>query len=161
MNLADIASIAEALAVVTAVTFGVVQLRMHGVKRRREASLTLMQSLQTIDMLRAIARLDSLPDNLGKTDLEDLLGEDVLDLHMLLGTWESLGIMVYHGEVTLDLVADFYSGPLVQSWHKLARLVEDIRDQTGRNTRWEFFQWLALQMLERENLKPPVPAYRR
>ncbi len=120
-----------------------------------------MQSLQTKDITRAICILDSLPDALSKAELEERLGDRAFDLHVLLGMWESLGIMVFHGEVTLDLVDDFYSGPIVQSWSKLSRLVEDIRQETGRDTRWEFFQWLAQQMIDREAKCPPVAAYKQ
>ena len=160
MNLSEIANVAAAAAVVFGVIFGVAQLRHHRGQRRRDSSFALMRSLQTRDMLRALTVLDSLPDHLGKAELEKRLGDGVLDLHVLLGTWESLGILVYHDEVTLDRVDDFFSGPIVQSWSKLDKLVEDIRTQTQRDTRWEYFQWLAQRMLEREAEHPPVPVYR-
>ena len=35
------------------------------------------------------------------------------------GTWESLGIMVFKRQLSLDLVADFFSHPILQSWKKL------------------------------------------
>ena len=160
MSLAEIANVAAAAAVVLGVIFGVAQLRQHQGQRRREASFALMRSLQTRDMLRALTVLDALPDHLGKAELEKRLGDNVLDLHVLLGMWESLGILVYHDEVTLDRVDDFFSGPIVHSWHKLDKLVEDIRTQTQRDTRWEYFQWLAQRMLEREAEHPPVPVYK-
>ena len=159
VNLTEIASVAEALAVVFAVVFGVAQIRLVRTQRRREASFALMKSLQTRDLLRALSLLDSLPEHLGKSELEERLGDGLLDLHLLLGTWESLGILVFHGEVTLDLVDDFYSGPIVQSWRKLGRLLEDIRKQTNRDTRWEYFQWLSQRMIDREAAHPPIPVY--
>lgn len=159
MSLTEIASLAEASAVIFAVVFGVAQFRQHRTQRRREASFALMQSLQTREMLRALSLLDSLAENLSKSELEEKLGDDVLDLHLLLGTWEGLGILVFHGEVTLDLVDDFYSGPIVQSWRKLGRLVEDIRKQTNRDTRWEYFQWLSQRMIDREAKHAPIPVY--
>ena len=33
-------------------------------------------------------------------------------------TWESLGILVFRGEVSLDLVDDFFSGAVELSWRK-------------------------------------------
>ena len=51
------------------------------------------------------------------------------------------------------------AGPIVHSWRKLRPLVEDLRRQTGRATRWEWFQWLAERMMERETARPPVPAH--
>lgn len=80
-------------------------------------------------------------------------------LQSLLGTWESLGILVFHGEVEMRLVDDFYSGPIVHSWEKLRVFVKDVRRRTDRDTRWEWFQWLAERMIEREEEMPPIPAY--
>ncbi len=159
MDLATIASLAEAAAVVAAVVFGLIQLRHFRSHRQRESSFTLMHSLQTPAMLKGLMLLDKLPHGIDWQQLEDQLGDDVLYLQTLLGTWESLGILVFHGEVSLDLVDDFYSGSIVQSWDKLNGIVEEIRTQTGRQTRWEWFQWLAERMHEREVGAPPIPAH--
>ena len=59
----------------------------------------------------------------------------------------------------LDVVDDFYSGTILQSWRKLGRYVQELRRDTGRETRWEWFQWLAERMAERESSAPPVPAH--
>jgi hypothetical protein len=49
----------------------------------------------------------------------------------LLATWESLGILVFNHEIPLQMVDDFYSGTLQQSWGKLQRYVEELREATG------------------------------
>src|SRR5437660_6413339 len=74
-------------------------------------------------------------------------------------TWESLGVLVYRREVTLDLVDDFFSGPLVISWQKLKIFSEEWRSTLNRETGNEWFHWLAERMLEREKNAPPIPAY--
>jgi hypothetical protein len=74
-------------------------------------------------------------------------------------TWESLGILVFRREVTLDLVDDFFSGPIVISWQKLKVYAEEFRRDLNRATGSEWFHWLAERMLEREKALPPVPAY--
>ena len=110
-------------------------------------------------MLHALRLLDTLPPSLSAEEIEERLGADADRLQILMGTWESLGILVCRREVSLDLVDDFYSGSIIHSWLKLKPLVLDLRERTGRATRWEFFQWLAERMLEREAKVPPVPAY--
>jgi hypothetical protein len=159
MSLTLIATLAQSIAVVFAVTFGMIQLRQFKAQKRREAMFTLVQSLQTKDMLNALMILDSLPEGLSKAELKEKLGDNFLYIQQLLGTWESLGILLHHNEVSLDIVDEFYSGNIVQSWQKLKRLVEDVRKETARDTRWEWFQWLSERMLEREKKTPPVPAY--
>jgi hypothetical protein len=67
--------------------------------------------------------------------------------------------MVFRREVTLDLVDDFFSGPILLSWQKLKVYSEECRRTLNRETFNEWFHWLAERMMEREKLSPPVPAY--
>ena len=52
-----------------------------------------------------------------------------------MAVWESLGILVHKGEVTLAMVDDFYSGTRIQSHCKLRRYVAELRSESGRDTR--------------------------
>jgi hypothetical protein len=159
VNLSVISNLAEALAVIFAVVFGVIQVRQLRTHRRRDSTLALMQSLQTKDMLASPLVLDSLPEGLSRGELQERPGEEFISVQILLGTWESLGILVFRREVGLDLVDDFYSGTILHSWNKLRRFVEEVRAETGRETRWEWFQWLSERMIERESTKSPIPAH--
>jgi len=159
MDASTLATIAQAIAVIVAVVFGIYQVRSLAAARRREVAFALMQSLQTPQMLRGILLLDRMPDGLSLTDINRLPEAQAEALVGLLGVWESLGILVCQREVSIDVVDDFYSGTIRQSWRKLGRYVEELRRETGRDTRWEWFQWLAERMAEREATAPPVPAY--
>ena len=141
-----------------AVVFGMVQLRQLNAQRRREAAFTLMQSIQSPQMLRGILIIDRLQEAPAKAEFDALPENDQVDVTALLATWESLGILVFN-EIPLQMVDDFYSGTLQQSWRKLQRYVEELREATARPTRWEWFQWLAERMQERESDAPPVPAH--
>ena len=57
----------------------------------------------------------------------------------LLATWEGLGILVFNREIPLQMVDDFYSGTVAQSWRKLQRYVEELREVSSRPTDWEWF----------------------
>jgi hypothetical protein len=50
---------------------------------------------------------------------------------------------------------DLFSGAIEISWRKLHVFVEEDRRATERDTVWEWFQWLAERMLEREKKVPP------
>lgn len=159
MDLSTIANLAEAFAVIVAVGFGMVQLRQLNAQRRREAAFTLMHSIQSPQMLRGILIIDRLQDMPAKAEIDALPENDQVDVTALLATWESLGILVFNHEIPLQMVDDFYSGTLAQSWRKLQRYVEELREATARSTRWEWFQWLAERMQEGESDTPPIPAY--
>ena len=84
-------------------------------------------------------------------------GED--HIYAILTSWEALGILLYRKEVSIDLVDDFFSGPIVVSWRKLSRYIAELRRDAQRDTYFEWVQWLAERMMEREKQTPPVPAH--
>ena len=81
------------------------------------------------------------------------------ELLAFLATWESIGILVHRRQIDLDLVADFFSHPILRSWDVAQRYVEEFRRDMERDTPWEWFQWLAERIREHERRAPPRPAY--
>lgn len=158
-DLGTIADLVSAAAVVTGLLFAGVQLRQFRRVQEREAGLVLLRSYQTRTLARALLLAFELPDGLTKAEVEDRVGDEMATLYAMMTVWESLGILVHRGQVELALVDDFFSGPIVLSWHKMHRYVDEQRVELDRGTIWEWFQWLAERMQEREAVTPPVPAH--
>jgi hypothetical protein len=160
VDVSTLASLINALAVTAGVIFAAVQIRYYRQRRRRDAMLELVRSFQSPAFASAFRRIISLPDQASKSQVSELLGADGEDATHVVGfTWESLGVLVFRREVTLDLVDDFFSGPILISWKKLSRYVSEQRAILQRDTAFEWFQWLAERMREREKQTPPVPAH--
>ena len=159
MDLGTFAELTSAGAVVIGLLFAVVQLRQFRRTQEREAGLAMLRSYQTRTLARALLIVFELPADLPKAELESRVGREIATLYSLMTTWESLGILVQRGQVDLAMVDDFFSGPIVLSWQKLQRYVEEQRGELQRDTIWEWFQWLAERMRERESSTPPVPAH--
>lgn len=159
MGTESVLQLVETLAVVFALGFGLLQLRQYRSDRNREAALELLKSFQTPEFAKALHIVYELPDGLNKTEIETSAGEDFHLVYALMTTWESLGILVHRGEMSLDLVDDFFSGPITVSWRKLRGHVFGEREALGRETVEEWFQWLAERFAERESDAPPVPAH--
>jgi hypothetical protein len=159
VDIATLANVTQAVAVVVGVIFGIVQLRQLTAQRRRESAFALMQSSQSPQVLRAVLIIEHLPDTAGKAEIDALPKSDQADVIALLSTWEGLGILVFNHEIPLQMVDDFYSGTVAQSWRKLQRYIEELRKVSSRPTDWEWFQWLAERMQEEELASPPVPAH--
>jgi putative heme iron utilization protein len=149
----------EAVAVLIAVGFAIVQVRQYRREKRREAAIELLHSFQTPQFAKALNIVFNLPDGLSKEEIESTVGDDFHLVYALMTTWESLGILVCRGEVDLELVDDFFSGPIKISWQKLEGHVMGERSMLGRDTIEEWFQWLTERLAERESQLPPVPAY--
>lgn len=149
----------QAVAVVLGVGFAVYETRRYRGQRNREAAMELLHAFQTPDFARALVLTYRLPDGLSKDELETRLGEDLYLVYAMTTTWESIGVLIHRGEVDIELVDDFFSGPIVVSWSKLQRYFFDERAETGRETIGEWFQWLAEQFAKREAKAAPVPAH--
>jgi hypothetical protein len=53
----------------------------------------------------------------------------------------------------------FFSGPVVLTWRKLEPYLQEIRKERKRETLFEWYQWLAERLMERESKGAPVPAH--
>ena len=160
MDISTIANLINAIAVTAGVIFAAAQIRQYRQRRERDAMLELVRSFQSPAFTAALRRVLSLPDGADSAKIREVLGPDGEDAVYLVSlTWESLGVLVFRREVTLDLVDDFFSGPLVISWRKLKVYSEEWRRTLNRETGNEWFHWLAERMLEREKTSPPIPAY--
>jgi hypothetical protein len=160
MDISTIANLINAIAVTAGVIFAAAQIRQYRQRRQHDAMLELVRSFQSPAFTAALRRVLSLPDGANAAKIREVLGPDGEDAVYLVSlTWESLGVLVFRREVTLDLVDDFFSGPLVISWQKLKVYSEEWRRTLNRETGNEWFHWLAERMQERERTSPPVPAY--
>ena len=159
MDWTILSNLGSTIAVIAGVIFAVVQLRQFRINRERDAALELVHSYQTPAFARALIVLFKLPDGLDKKSIDGLDGADLQCLYAMMITFENLGVLVCRGEVSLELVDDLYSGPITLAWRKLGAYVLDMRKDLARETVWEWFQWLAERMMERETASAPVPAH--
>lgn len=159
MELPILLDVISGIAVIIGVVLGLIQLRQFYLSRKRESALLLLHSYKSSEFTDGIRIVFSIPNGLTKNEIDERLREDIKAVFLVISTWESIGILVYRNEVTMDMVDDAFSGPIIISWQKLQRYVFDMREEHQRQTIMEWFQWLAEQMRDREISKPPVPAY--
>lgn len=159
MELSLIFQIISTSAVILGIIFGILNLRNFQKMRKREAAILMLNSFQTTEFVRGLLLSFSLPEETGKAEIDALPKEDYLALYVLLGTWERLGILVYHNEIPLDLVDEAFSGPILISWEKLQSFIQQFRTDVKRDTGFEWFQWLAERINEREKTTSAIPAY--
>ena len=159
MPFTTILSIISTSAIVAAGVFAGVQLRLYNKQRARESALQLVHSFRTPEFLSAVNIVFDLPGGLSKRELEDRLGDKLVHVLVILGTFESLGILVFRREIDIQLVEDFFSGVIILSGKKLGRYLDEVREASNRQTYYEWFQWLYQQLERREMKTPPVPSY--
>ena len=152
--------IVEAIAVTFGVAFAVIEWRQHSRRQERESALELLHSFQTPEFAEALLIVYSLPDEeLSKSQVEAHAGEKMPLLYALTTTWESLGVLVFRGEIKLALVSEFFSGPITISWRRLKHYFIEERLEQDRETIGEWFEWLADRLNETEAEVPRTPAH--
>ena len=160
MSWSAVLDIVSALALVAGVLFAAYQLVELRRQRKREAILALVRSFQSAEFTAALGRINSLRDDADLKTIQLVLGEHGRDQVFLVGlTWESLGVLAFRREIDMQTIDDFFSGAIAISWRKLNVFVAEDRTALGRETVWEWFQWLAERMEERERASTPVPAH--
>jgi len=80
-------------------------------------------------------------------------------MRVLFGTFESLGILIFRGDIDINLVEDFFSGVIILTGKKFKNYIREVRELSNRPTYYEWTQWLYEQVEKRESKTPAIPAY--
>jgi hypothetical protein len=159
MDFSLILDLITAVAVVTGILFGLLQLRHYHLSRQREADLFLLNSFHTGEFLHGIGHLQEFPNGLTKKEIDQHFGQDIRLVYVVLSTWERIGMLVFNREISFDMVEEAYGELLIISWHGLEKYVAEIREELQRERLFEWFQWLAERMLDRERSQTREPVY--
>ncbi len=158
MELSILLDVITAAAVIVGILFGLLQLRHYHLSRTREADLFLLNSYQTAEFAQGVWLVQELPDGLSKGEIEERLGQSAGFLYLVMGTWDSVGILVFNRELSIDIVKVAFGDSILFSWKKLERYVREVRKDLERETRFEWFQWLAEKLIDRKQ-GSRLPAY--
>ena len=158
--LANLAQVLGALAVLTAIVFGLAQIRQFRQQRRDALAVELMRSIQDAEFTRSLRVLLTLPDPTSPAEFR-ARGEQVEDAAWALcAKYETLGYLVYRGIMPIELVEELVGGVGMHLWNRLRPWAESIRAEQGQPLLLEWFQWLAERLQER-NRPQATPAYIR
>jgi hypothetical protein len=145
VDLSTLANVATALAVLTAVAFGLLEMRRARQERAERAAFAAVQALLTPEWIKSMIVVQSIPDGSSASAIEE-------DAHVLTAVWavgvilEGLGYSVYARIVPLRVVGDLMGGAVRLAWRKVRPYVEEQRRHSGNQKTFEWFQWLAMQL---------------
>jgi hypothetical protein len=159
-TLADIAQVLGALAVLTAIIFGVTQIHQFRQQRRDALAVELMRSIQDTEFTRSLRILLDLPRDMSAEQFR-ARGPELEDAAWsLCAKYETLGYLVYRGIMPIELVEELVGGVGVHLWHRLRPWAESTRTEQNQPLLLEWFQWLA-ERLEARKRPQAVPAHVR
>lgn len=147
VDVGTIASVATALAVVVALVFGVLQVRLQSGQRRDLAQAEMLRGMLTPQFLAAVDLIQNVADD---APVEVFLHDAELRraFYLLDFNFEAVGWMVHEGVLPLHSVDALFGGIVRLAWRKGRRFVEHDRASTGAPSRGEWTQWLYERMEE-------------
>ena len=145
MDLSTVANIATALTVLTAVIFGLIEMRHARKEREERAAFVAVQAILTPAWMKSMVLVQAIPEGAtaAKIEADPRVFEAAQSIGIIL---EGLGYAVFTRMIPLNVVDELMGGTVRVAWRKLRSYVEYERERAGSEKTWEWFQWLAEQL---------------
>ena len=159
LSLATMANLAEIIgagSIVTGLLFGWFQIRHFRAQQRDAVAINLMQTFYSDDLAEAISLLQPLPDGISLEELRSLGNEYVKAAITITTSFETMGLLVFKGIATMDLVLDLAGGIVTTMTRKLRTWLEDTRESQQQPSWGEWFEWLGNQAAAVKNADQPA-----
>jgi hypothetical protein len=147
------------IAIVAALIFTALQVRQANIKRRDQAAVTLIQTIQSEGWTRMLDLIGKLPDGARVSDVESAGPEVQRAIIEFAIRLETVGYMVFRRNVDLQTVDDLVGGVTLTFWSRGKGWVERERERTGSSKYAEWCEWLAERIAERREKLGHKPAY--
>lgn len=148
--LAQLAPILSFLAILTAIIFGLIQLRQFKTQRKDLAAVEIMRTMQDAqftDSLNRITRAETIASNQYIAHNDPQLEKAILALTT---KFETLGFLVYKKVIPLEFVEQLIGGVCIALWEKLQTYIFEYREINDQRLFLEWFEWLAHQFKKRK-----------
>lgn len=145
VDLSTLANIATALTVLTAVIFGLIEMRRARKHREERAAFVAVQAILRPAWIESMTLVQAISEGTTPAQIEadPRLFQAVQSIACIL---ESLGYAVFARMVPLNVVDELLGGTVRVALRKLRGYVEYERERASSQKNWEWFQWLAEQV---------------
>jgi len=154
--MANIAEIIGAGSIITGLIFGWFQIRHFRAQQRDAVAINLMQTFYSDDLAEAIALLQAIPDGVRLDDLRSMGNEYVKAAVTVTTSFETMGLLVFKGIATMDLVLDLAGGIITTMSRKLHAFQSDMRESQQQPSWGEWFEWLGDRAEKTKNTDDPA-----
>ena len=141
MDIATLANVVSAAAIVLGIALAYVELRYSLRNRRDSAAFGIVRTVQTQEVRIAVRHVFRLAENADPETIrsDPAMLEAALAVDSACEMW---GSMVFEGVVDQHMLDRMVGGWVRGSWSRLGRWVEAEREQTGNPNIGEWWQWL-------------------
>lgn len=161
METGTILSAVSSFAVVGALIFTAIQVRVANRARAEHAAISIVEAAQSDAWTSGLNQLYRIPADATAEQI-DALGPELTDAIEQVGIRvETIGYMVFRGIVDIAMVDDLFGGIVIFWWSRVKPFAERDRERTSNPKSYEWFQWLAERLTDRRRNQPAIPAYLR
>lgn len=154
--IANWAEIIGAFTILTALGFGMSQIRMHKVQQQNSFAAELTRTFMDETLALSVAKLHTVPDGVSAIELR-AMGPDFEEAAVRVTmSFETMGLLVYQGYASKQLAFDLAGGIMGVMWRKLDLWQAAVREEQGQPSWAEWFEWLALQTYEVKGTVSPA-----
>ena len=148
--LSQLAQILSFITIVTAVIFGLLQLRQFKLQRKDLAAVEIMRSMQDNQFTDSYCILSDFDQ---EQDINMVIQQDK-DLKMavlaLSTKFETLGFLVHKRVIPISFVEELVGGVCIHVWQRVEPYARAHREEMGQEIFLEWFEWLAYQFKYRK-----------
>jgi hypothetical protein len=160
LDLAVWLNLISTIAIVAALIFTALQVRQGNIKRRDQAAITLINTIQDQSWARGIDLITNLPANATRSDFEHASPEVQSAVTELGIRLETIGYLVFRRSIDLQTVDDLAGGIVLDFWSRAKCWAERERERTGNSKYAEWVEWLSDRIAARHAQMGRKTAYR-
>ena len=147
------------VAVIVGLSFAAIELRQLRNAQEAQTLLQLFETIKSDQYVAASEMVRALPYDLTAEELDQRMSrEDRLLLTQITLTYETLGVMVFRGDISIYWVNELFRMMILQTWDKASPIAYRDRERSGYGAINEWVQWLAERLREIDP-EQNVPAY--
>ena len=157
--LAGLLNLLQTFAIIAGIVFGVAEVSNYRSERSRQASVELANSIQSPDVFRALVSVLDIPTDSSISEIQSHILPHRSDILYLAQTFETIGILVFQGDLDIRLVDDYFGSAILVSWERLGPWFRQERVRLEQPHFAEWYQWIAERLEDYRTQDEPIPAY--
>ena len=154
-----VANVALSLSFITALIFGIKQVRIAARDRRERLTLETLRTFQTREFAQLIQYVLSRDFPSSYEEFQARSADDQTCYIQFAQEMESIGMLVAEKFIVIDLLDKTLGVFVANTWEKYKPMYSDMREKLLDPFLCEYFQWLAERIRERMKDNPHKPFY--
>jgi hypothetical protein len=158
-DIAVLANLALTLSLITAIIFGIAQIRVARRDRKERLTLETLRTFHSREFAELILFTSTTRFPESYDEWKSWPNKDKVPFIQLVQQMESLGILLADGLIDINLVDKTLGSYVSTTWEKFKPVIMEMRAQQPDPFLSEYFQWMSDQIATRMKENPREPFF--